>query len=148
MKKQTSFTDLGSGVGKSVIAASLLLPFIRACGVELLPSLHAQAVATAQRFTLASVDDGNAAAASPIEFVCGDFFARDIRDADVCFVASTGFDDAMFARLAAHLRRSVRAGTIVMTLSLPLPGDDFRVLLERRFRFSWGNCAVYVSVLT
>lgn len=34
------FYDLGSGAGKGVIAASLLHPFERCCGIELLDSLH------------------------------------------------------------------------------------------------------------
>jgi len=34
------FYDLGSGAGKGVLAASLLHPFDKCCGIELLESLH------------------------------------------------------------------------------------------------------------
>lgn len=134
-----SDSDLGSGIGKPVVAAALLFPFRRAVGVELLPSLHALATSAAARLV-----NTNHSSPPSIEFVCGDLFQQDVTDADLVFVASTGFDARMFARLAAHLA-TMRAGSVVLTLSLPLPGTDFEVALEQRYRFSWGNCSVFFA---
>ena len=169
-------TDLGSGTGKPCIAAALLWPFRKVVGVELLPSLHALATEAAARLALGNGEssrtgDGrggamgtfDAAAAAQVQsnvvFQCGDLFALDVGDADIVFVASTGFDEATFARLARHLRQSVRIGTVIVSLSLPVPVQacvaaskeaadaeaDFKTVLEQRFRFSWGNCSVYFS---
>lgn len=167
--------DLGSGTGKPCIAAALLWPFRKVVGVELLPSLHALATQAAARLALGNgesslVGDGHgesmgtsdaAATAAQLHadvvFQCGDLFAIDVGDADIVFVASTGFDEATFERLARHLRQSVRIGTVIVSLSLPVPmqtsvaaskaavGADFKTVLEKRFRFSWGNCSVYFS---
>jgi SAM-dependent methyltransferase len=167
--------DLGSGTGKPCIAAALLWPFRKVVGVELLPSLHALATQAAARLALGNGEsslagDGpgesmetsgaatSAAQAQPdVMFQCGDLFALDVGDADIVFVASTGFDEATFERLARHLRQSVRIGTVIVSLSLPVPVQasvaaskvavdaDFKTVLEKRFRFSWGNCSVYFS---
>ena len=44
------FVDLGSGVGRGVLAAACLFPFSRCAGVELLQDLHTAAIEPTRRF--------------------------------------------------------------------------------------------------
>jgi hypothetical protein len=57
------FYDLGSGTGKTVIGAAALLPLRRACGLELLPGLHAVAMSHRDAWN-GMAADANAAASN------------------------------------------------------------------------------------
>ena len=140
------FVDLGSGTGKAVVAAALLYSFADCVGVELLPSLHAVADA-AVTATLAIPPHVEAPPRSRLHVVCGDLFEQGnlLPTADVVYVATTGFDDALLRRLADFLAAGLRPGAITITLSLPLPHARFHVIHSAPYRFSWGNCTVYIS---
>jgi hypothetical protein len=136
---------LGSGVGKPAIAAALLWPLRRSIGIELLPSLHQQACQSLNKLQLLLSSNAEYSSNINVEFICGDLFKADLSSADIVFVASTGFDQHMFQRLADKLC-DVSPGTVILTLSLPLPSAEFEVKLEQRFRFSWGNCSVFFAI--
>lgn len=145
-EKQPVFLDLGSGTGKAVVAAALVYPFAQCIGVELLPSLHAVAHAVVTAACATAAPALAAPARSRLEVVCGDMFLHErvLSNADVVYVATTGFDDQLLKKVAMFLEPALRLGAIVINLSLPLPLARFRVVHQAPFKFSWGNSEVYI----
>lgn len=130
------FLDLGSGLGRAVVAWALLLPQCTAAGIEIRQSLHDGAV-------------GIVGGLSPelqqrVHLHCGDIFLCDWHEANVLLVNSTGFDDDLMAKVAAKVVHTV-AGTRVITLSQPLLHcRGLELLSQAPYRMTWGNCTVYV----
>ncbi|ETW00570.1 hypothetical protein, variant 1 [Aphanomyces invadans] len=80
------FYDLGSGIGKAVVAAALVHKFHKAIGIEQLKPLV--------DFSHARVDklmEFNDMAGQTISYICGSFFDHNWSDGDVVFCHSTCF---------------------------------------------------------
>lgn len=140
------FLDLGSGVGRAVVAFALLLPGCSAAGVEIRPALHEVAASISTTRLPAEVRQR-------VSFHCGDMFACSWNEASVLLVNSTGFDDSLMERVMDKLQ-GVALGTRVVSLSQPLPcpgnavslaaaPSGFVHLLRARYRMSWGNATVF-----
>lgn len=132
--------DVGSGVGRAVVAFALLYPSCSAEGVEIRPPLHEDALAALARLP----PDVQAR----LGLRCGDAFEGDWRGFSVFFVNSTGFDDALMQRAAAKLEaEAVAPGARVVTLSQPFPTGSvpsLRLVSETPYRMTWGNATAYV----
>ena len=125
--------DLGSGVGRGVVAAALISGCARCRGVELLPDLHQAACEPAKRFErlrelvvagkqgdqLAGLDLG--LMASAIELLCSDLFDVSCSGADVVFVCCVTWGAAIMQRLAEKLAAELSAGARVATVGQSLP---------------------------
>lgn len=106
------FLDLGSGIGRAVLAFALIYPACSAAGVEIRVPLHEQAASVASRLA--------PDVRSRVHLHCGDLFDVAWHEANILFVNSTGFDDSVMSRVTGKLR-DVAPGTRVITLSQPLP---------------------------
>lgn len=144
------FCDLGSGVGKAVLAAALLHRFRRVWGVEVMPELTALAHRCLARLSDESkhTDTGGRQrqhSTTPLDRIrldCGDLRDTDWSDADIVFVASTSFGPELMNKVAQGCLR-LSQGSRVVTLSQALPPPAraaFRRLFHRPYRFSWGEC--------
>jgi hypothetical protein len=132
------FLDLGSGIGRAVLAFALIYPACSAAGVEIRVPLHEQAMTIASR--LAPEVRGR------VHLHCGDLFDVAWREANILFVNSTGFDDSVMSRVASKLK-DVAPGTRVVTLSQPLPAShslSLQLVSRAPFRMTWGNATVFV----
>mmetsp|Transcript_73972 Transcript_73972/g.128346 ORF Transcript_73972/g.128346 Transcript_73972/m.128346 type:complete len:352 (-) Transcript_73972:63-1118(-) len=139
------FLDLGSGLGRAAVAWALLMPQCTAAGIEIRPSLH-----EAAQSILAGLGESTR---QRIHLHCGDCFECDWSEATVLLVNSTGFDDALMARVAAKLSDTA-AGTRIVTLSQPLPSPPGAVVAcppagltlvsQALYRMTWGNATAYV----
>lgn len=139
------FLDLGSGLGRALVAWALLLPECTAAGIEIRPSLHDAAVSI--------VAGLRESVRQRIHLHCGDCFECDWGEASVILVNSTGFDDELMARVAAKLS-GITPGTRIVTLSQPLPSPPGAaaecppaglVLVSKAlYRMTWGNATVHV----
>ena len=109
------FVDLGSGLGKIVIAAALLDVFDECRGVEILPELHAEATVATRR---AQTDPR--AHLSPISLSCGDMLATDISDADVVYVFATCFPPDLMTALETKLQSEMKRGARLCLVSKQL----------------------------
>mmetsp|Transcript_30944 Transcript_30944/g.75674 ORF Transcript_30944/g.75674 Transcript_30944/m.75674 type:complete len:263 (-) Transcript_30944:617-1405(-) len=120
------FYDLGSGVGRLVLAAGLLYPPFSACkGIELLPNLHEKGLKYFEDFE--GLDPPHPA--KPLLGIeCGDFEEADLTDADVVFCYSTtwaavGATLSMVSRkLGEDLKLGARCITADKTLA-EIAGD-------------------------
>jgi hypothetical protein len=137
------FVDLGSGVGRLVLAAAMLHPFRYCAGVEVLPELHAEAL-EAHRRARRAVERREGGTQPrlelrPCEFVCQDFMEGaapsgpdPLSEASIVYAYSTtwrsdnGFhlSPGVSAALAARVRRDV----VVITTDKVLPPEgEFEV---------------------
>lgn len=137
---ETIFYDLGSGIGKAVIACALVYPVQKAIGIELLPSLHL--VAQNQVAQLALIPDYKLTAAK-IKFISADFFTACLDDATFIFVNSTAFFDLTWKRLSARLGQLPHLKTVITT-SKPLLSQRFIVTRTARVQMSWGVVNAYI----
>ncbi|EQC42558.1 hypothetical protein SDRG_00288 [Saprolegnia diclina VS20] len=132
------FYDLGSGVGKAVVAAALLHPFHKSVGIEVLQPLV--------DFSLARVDklgqdyDG---IAQSISFVSGSFLDHPWSDGDLVFSHSTCFSPGTWERISKQAEQ-LKQGAYFVSVSHVLLSPLFEVLRTMVVTMSWGSCTVYV----
>ncbi len=138
-----NFYDLGSGTGKAVIFASLLAPFARSTGIELVEDLYQAADLARQRLesdVKPHLDPEHHQ--KEVVFINGDMFAHDLSDAGVVFTHCTCFDDDMMNRLSEKLAQSLRSGARVITVTKGLTHPAFESLGSVPFRLAWGDATV------
>ena len=140
LSEHAVFADVGSGTGRGLIAALLCHSFARCVGVELLRSLHEQALLTKAAYEQSSGVDGGV-----LRLVCGDFRACDewLR-ADVVYVNSTCFDRPLMADLSAACER-LPLGATVITQTHPLSSKHFVCSSVGAYEMSWGSADVFVQ---
>lgn len=146
--------DLGSGVGNVVVATALLQatgalgddnPLSSVTGVELLPTLHAVAASAVNG--LRSWAKATHRTLPHIAVHCADLMSHDLSTADIVYMASTVFDDALLQRFARSAAMSLQPGSRVVTLARPLSHAAFRVESVVACTNSWGAEDAYVQVI-
>lgn len=142
------FVDVGSGTGKPVFAACLLHPFAQARGIEILEGLHRASLELLDRWrspavqSLLPVGHGSV----DVSFLCGDFTAKafDWSDADVVFMNSTCFSEALMLTLAG-LADAMKVGSWAITFTRKLPSIRWRVLESSVYTMTWGSATVFIQ---
>ncbi|MFA6427513.1 MAG: hypothetical protein WCW16_03670 [Candidatus Magasanikbacteria bacterium] len=137
------FYDLGSGIGKAVLAAVLLGNFEKVCGVEILTDLHKIATGVLSDFIDESPTLFPSRKETKVILHNGDFFSYNVSDADVVFIQSTCFGEELMAKLSEKLS-SLKPGSIIITATYDLPG--FSVYASKKYTMSWGNATFYFHV--
>lgn len=137
---ETIFYDLGSGIGKAVLACAMVYPVKRSVGVELLPPLHHCACKQINQLT---AYDGYHEAANKIHFILGDFLTINIEDATLIFVNSSTLFGTTWERLCARLNKLSHVNTIITT-SKPLISTEFTPQIITQMQMSWGIVPVYI----
>lgn len=141
MGPEDNFFDLGSGLGKMVLQASLTTSVGRAIGVEL--DKDRLSMADIALGKLRDVEEQLAAVTSPAASRAG-FLQGDIRDtevwknATVVYMSSLCFSPSMMLELSGLLARTLQPGSVVFSLT-PLPGchRGLRRLGAVRASMSW-----------
>ena len=119
-----TFVDIGSGCGRLVFAAKLLWPEL-ACtaGIEIVPELHALALAAAARTDIP--------AAPRCQFICGDAAhalapTGALADADILFAYSSAFpsEGDLLSDLSAVCGTCLKVGARVITTDKRLCSVD------------------------
>ncbi len=109
-----TFVDIGSGLGKSVIAAGLTLPWSRCAGIEVMEDMHAQSLVLLERWREAAPSLVSALGQqrpSPTEMVTAyaDATALEglpaawVESAEVIFMNSLVFEPPLMEAIAAEL---------------------------------------------
>lgn len=120
--------DIGAGRGRVLLAARRLGAEAR--GVELNAN-HVRAVDAAIKRAGATL-------------VVGDGAQADLTEVTHVYLTWTCLSDATRARMTEHLR-SVRPGTMVLTLTHPLEDDAFERVGECTGWFTWGLAPVFIQ---
>ena len=109
-----TFVDIGSGLGKSVVAAGLALPWSRCAGVEIMEDMHAQSLVLLERWReaapgLISVHGQRRELSPELLTACADATALEgppaewVESAEVIFMNSLVFEPSLMAAIAAEL---------------------------------------------
>jgi hypothetical protein len=116
-----TFVDLGSGVGRLTLAASVLLPkdvWQESIGVEIVEQHHESALMAQQKATSLGLLDGSHAL--PTKFVLGDAFdpalGNILKGATAVYAYSTTWecdDDLVMGPLSDNLSKALEHGAIV-----------------------------------
>jgi len=130
------FYDLGSGVGKAVIAAALLGNFKEVVGIELLPPLHEQAIVVSKLWEKEKITE-----LPKVKFLQEDFLeATDYSNVDLVYIHCTCFSQRLMYLLEDVLQ-TLPTGAIVLTVSQSLPRME--IVKTKKYPFRWGEGTVY-----
>lgn len=121
-RKGGVFVDLGSGLGKMVLAAALPGVFSECRGVEILPELHESAV-KARGALLSDLAGRGLPPPSEVSLRCGDMLREEsVADADVVFVFATCFPPEVMSSLETKLSEEMRRGARLVLVSKQFAG--------------------------
>lgn len=135
---ETIFYDLGSGVGKAVIACAMVYPVKKSCGIELFPLLHQAALTQQKRLQrIPAYQTAN------ISFICTNFLHSDFQDATHIFINSTALFGESWQQLCEHLA-TLASETWIITTSKSLPATHFNLLYKTLISVSWGRVHAYI----
>ncbi|CAK94898.1 unnamed protein product (macronuclear) [Paramecium tetraurelia] len=146
-KKGGVFYDLGSGIGKSVIAASLMHQFDICKGIEFLHSLHEQACKLKQEvekqkslieeeMEQIGIKDYHQ---PKIEFINGDFQELDWSDGTFLFASTTCFEPDLMNQLSKKAE-DLKEGSYFITVTKTLePQTCWDLIKSIQVQLSWGK---------
>jgi hypothetical protein len=136
----TVFYDLGSGIGKAVLACAMVYPVKKSVGVELLPQLHSCSCTQLNQLKIMADYQEKA---STIHFILGDFLTINLEEATLIFINSTTLFGRTWERLCATLNKLPHVQTIITT-SKPLISTEFLPQISTQMQMSWGVVPVYI----
>lgn len=134
------FYDLGSGIGKAVVAASLLHNFSKCCGIELVRSLFEISGKVKENYEKAGTGAGHG---TRVEFFNADILEFDWSDCDVFFINSTCFDEDFMRRVG---EKASRKGVVGISTSKRMDKSKWRLIETSKKPMSWGNASVFIHV--
>lgn len=134
------FYDLGSGIGKPVIAAAMSGQFNEAWGIEILPRLYQASQQVQERLAEEFVELD-----CKIEFIQGNFFEIDFSAADVIFIQCTCMGDKTIKQLGSKLT-NLKKGSVVITCTKMLDQNIFFINDYKKCKMGWGEATVYFHV--
>lgn len=138
---QTVFYDLGSGLGKAVIACAMVFDVKKACGIELFSSLQE----SAQQVRAQLIQNPDyAKQAERIEFIRDDFFYTPYYDATLIFINATSFFGDRWKRISQQLEQLPLACQVIST-SKPVQSDLFTVTRILQVPMSWGVVTTFIQ---
>ncbi|MBI2786573.1 MAG: hypothetical protein HYX60_09875 [Legionella longbeachae] len=140
--ENTVFYDLGSGIGKAVLACSMVFPVRKSVGVELFPELYFDACSHLEQ--LANIENYSAQAKN-IQFILGDFLEVNLSDATLIFINSTAFFGQTWEKLCSKLDELLHLKTVITT-SKALECTHFSLLTRIKVEMSWGVVFAYIHI--
>ena len=135
MTSDDAFLDIGAGLGKHVLTASLFMHARRACGIEFSHTRWEGSCAALRQYGLLprSTTQLPFAVKSIVELVRGDAMAMDLAPFDVVFTYSLCFRRTMMAALTLQMR-AMKLGSRIITASyLGLPEQERTSTFDGRF---------------
>lgn len=141
LSTETIFYDLGSGVGKAVLACAMVFKVRKSCGIELFEELHLTALK--QKESLQQNINYQQHCQS-LCFLHENFLVADFSDATVIFINATAFFGDTWVTLQKRLV-GLNSGVIVITTSKKIDSDAFHVTHIKNVQMSWGVVRAYVQ---
>jgi hypothetical protein len=147
------FYDLGSGMGKPVIAMSLMHKFKKLLGIEYLENLMKLSLVSKSHYDK-SINDifaknkglFNFAQPNIIEFIQGDFLKQNWANATIIFANSTCFSLDLINNIAKKANKECKTGTIIITFTKKLNNlnNDWELRDGFRRLMTWGIATIYI----
>ena len=133
IKKEAHLLEMGSGRGR----LSFFLSQIKGCqvtGIENVPALYQIALRANRLFKPKNV-----------EFILEDFFLTSYDNYDVIYLFGTTLSDEKLDILCKRFKE-VKKGTQIITVSYPLPSNDFEIMHVISCPFDFGMADVYLQI--
>ncbi|MDO8741571.1 MAG: hypothetical protein Q7J11_00310 [Candidatus Roizmanbacteria bacterium] len=143
-KKGEIFYDLGSGMGKAVIIASLLFDFSKVIGIEKLSGLFNESKKVLSNYE--EITNLNKDKTHSVFFLNNDFRDVDFSNADVIFMNATCLPYELNNVLFIKKLEKLKKGTRFITCTLYIDSYEYNVSDIGKFPFTWGDERVYMSV--
>jgi SAM-dependent methyltransferase len=141
------FCDLGSGTGKVVIGAAMLLPQLeKIVGIELVGTLHSASNLARER--LRTYDRG---LAEKIDFVNDSFFNVDFSSrfpADIVFMQyPINGNENLYKKLENKLEKELKPGTIIICCIRKIENTEvFPKIAVSKIKCSFGGETIYYHI--
>ena len=148
-----NFYDLGSGMGKGVIAMSLLCRFKKIIGIEFLDNLFKLSLRVKQTYddTIAEKfsnykDLFSFEKPNQVEFLHGNFLEHSWEDTSIIFANSTCFSENLMNNIANKANKECKSGTIIITFTKRLKTLNSDWELRDGFQriMTWGIATIYI----
>lgn len=150
-----NFIDLGSGIGRGVIAAAFLRPFHKCIGIEYLEKLHLIALEIKLNYDSKFEEVSKLyqeyfpsyVSLPEVEIINGDFLNKSWENASILLANSTCFSPELMLSLSLKAELELKVGAIFITFTkrLPnLPADRWELKDGFRRMMSWGIATVYI----
>lgn len=139
--ENTVFYDLGSGIGKAVLAAAMVFELKSSCGIELFTPLHQAAQQCLEQLR---ITPGYEIKSARIDFHQGDIWQADFKDATLVFVNGTAFFAERWQALSLHIAQ-VASNTLVISTSKALDCKEFNLVAIKPLPMSWGVVNAYIQ---
>lgn len=141
LSEEDIFIDLGSGLGKLVLQVFLCTRVKEACGIEIIPTLHKQALLAAERvereLPAFYCNDRR------LYFLQGSFLELPLERASIVLIGSPCFSPTMLDTLAQIISNIPRIHTVLTLRPLPLlEGFIFKEAV--RVETSWDTALCYL----
>lgn len=136
----TIFYDLGSGVGKAVLACAMVFNARKSCGIELFSNLHLTAIEQQQKLERLV---GYQSKAKAIHFINSNYLHADFSDATLIFINATALFGDTWIAINQQIEQMCPAATIITT-SKKLTSHLFDVKRTSIVQMSWGPVRAYV----
>lgn len=141
------FYDLGSGMGKAVVAAAMCGQFTVCRGIEILNTLYSISEQVKQKYNrdMPDIIRNNKHLFTKfvdIELSRGNMFDFNWSDASIVFANSTCFGTDMMRRIGSA---PLNVGTIGISFTEIYLGDGWIILESIRKTMSWGQATVYIQ---
>ena len=170
VKHRDQFIDLGSGLGKVVMTASISIPFSSYVGIELMPYRQKLALEQYSKFSQAIASEADKlkeigqvalnsqlqhptcgyshviGASSKIELRLGDLLSCDIRCASLIFIYSTCFGSFMH-KIADKVAKEAPEGCLVSATTYQFDHPGLRLLEHYPSKeMAWTDVRIYERV--
>jgi hypothetical protein len=115
---------MGSGLGKMALSTAMTRPFKACRGVEILPELHNKAVAALDTLKT-TMGDEEFSKMPPIQLVCSDMLAVNIRDAAIVYCFATCLSKEVLQSLIWKLEAELKSGARLIIISKQVDSPAF-----------------------
>jgi SAM-dependent methyltransferase len=130
--KDKIFYDLGCGTGRICFFMNIYYG-LETWGIDLIPTFIGNAQQISEKFNL-----------KDIHFLQTNWLDIALEKADILYIAGTCLDDNTLKKLIEKLK-SLKTGTIVISVSNWLKGEHLELIKTMNLPFSWGWAKVYIS---
>lgn len=145
------FCDLGSGIGKTLVAASLLFNFTACRGIELLESLHRGAEWVMESYQTQAAEISKIRGKLPaMELYEGDFLNMDIYDwrkADLLFINAACYGEDILTEIM-KLSMKMKKGAFVVSVSYAINHKEFEMCEYCELELNFGMANVFIQQKT
>ena len=141
--EEIEFMDLGSGLGKALVLASLILPCKRLVGVERLPSLAAKSKDVLNQYCNDMKESYPNVEVPTVSIVQDVFDSISFNTVDVLFACATCFSDNVVDSITSRVHE-LKVGAYLIILTRQITSNHLECIYKGSHKMGWGLPTVYI----